>query len=205
MISKRNLTYIGSVLMIVLFAAGITAMAAGLTDLPSIPSNTTPAATAALTDGTAVLTTDATTGVTVAADATTGATVVTDASGATVLATTGSATVTSPSVDVVAQATATQPDGDDDDEDDDDEDDDRIIDPSIQLITKNAAAAIALAQVGNGTVVEIELDGDDNPPLYKIKLIAGNIEYDIKVHAVTGALLDLEKESVERSDSDDDD
>lgn len=190
MINKRTIAYIGSVLTIVLFSTGIIVMAASLSDLPSVPSNTTQATSGTLpsstgnpaeTEQTVVVPTDATASVT--------------------MQETGSPTATQPTVDVIAQSTVPKPGSSDDDENDED---DRPIDPSVQLISKDQAAAIALAQVG-GTVVEIEFESEDNPPLYEIKLITDEYEYEIKVHAVTGALLDLEKERIESSDDSSDD
>lgn len=167
MINKRNLTLVGSILAIVLFAAGIAVMASGLVELPSVPSNTT-------------LPSDATTVVTV-------------------LETTASAATTQPSVDVIAQSTALKPYSDNKN------DEGQVVDPSVQLLSKTDVIAIAQAQVGVGTVIEIELDREDNPPLYDIKLIAGGYKYELKVHAVTGALLDLEKERIESTDDSADD
>ena len=190
MINKRTLSYVGSVLAIVLFSTGIVVMAAGLSELPSVPSNTTQATSGASPAGTSAQTESEQT------------VLPTDATASVTILETGTTTAGQPAVDVIAQSTVTNPGSGDGDENDGDE---RPIDPSIQLLAKNDAIAIALAHVGDGTIVEIDLKSEDNPPLYDIKLIAGGYKYEIKIHAITGAVLDLEKERVENADDSADD
>lgn len=76
-------------------------------------------------------------------------------------------------------------------------DDDKVIVPS-KYISKDEAIAIALKRVGSGArLVEIESDLDDNPPKYEIELILGNYEYEIEIHAITGAIIDFDKDEID--------
>lgn len=56
------------------------------------------------------------------------------------------------------------------------------------------AKQIALAAVPGATVVKAEFDMDDGVPVYEVKLIMGNYEYEFKIHAKTGAILEQEKD-----------
>lgn len=91
--------------------------------------------------------------------------------------------------------------GNDNNEDDKvDEDDDEkyvaIIEP--KYISEETAIDIALKKIGKkSTVLEIEQDFEDNPPKYEIKIKKNKWEYEIEIHARTGAILDYEKEKVE--------
>ena len=65
------------------------------------------------------------------------------------------------------------------------------------LITPGQAESVALAQFeGDAQILEIENHTGDNPPHYEIELTDGNYEYSLKIHAVTGAIIDFEKEPV---------
>ena len=97
-------------------------------------------------------------------------------------------------------------DNDDDDDDaDDDDDDDRINKKDntqiskpvveVKYITKEKAIQIAIARIGsNATLEEIEFDKGDNPPKYEIEMYDDKYEYEIEIHAITGAVLDFERE-----------
>ncbi|WFA08163.1 PepSY domain-containing protein [Tissierella sp. Yu-01] len=53
--------------------------------------------------------------------------------------------------------------------------------------------------------LEIELDDDDNPSSYEIEFRYGNYEYEIKINAVTGAILDYERNRIDAEEDYDDD
>lgn len=115
---------------------------------------------------------------------------------------------TTPTIDTTASATIPYETGsdDDDDEDSDDQDENEPTEIENPLISLDAAKAIALAQVGSGAVIlEAELDDEDNPPKYEITLIAGGYEYEIEIHAVTGSIIEMEREQAEGPDDESDD
>lgn len=63
------------------------------------------------------------------------------------------------------------------------------------LITPGQAESIALAQLeGDAQILEIEDHTGDNPPHYELELTDGSYEYSLKIHAVTGAIIDFDKE-----------
>ena len=67
-----------------------------------------------------------------------------------------------------------------------------------KYISKDEATKIGLNKVGPGAkLIKIKSDLDDNPPKYDLKIILGNYEYEIEIHAITGALIDFEKEEVD--------
>lgn len=88
-----------------------------------------------------------------------------------------------------------------DDDDDDDDDDKNLIEKA--KITKEEALTIALKKVGLDTNSKglddksVEFD-DDNPPVYEVKFTYTidkvETEYEIRVHAISGTVLDVEKE-----------
>lgn len=95
---------------------------------------------------------------------------------------------------------------DEDKDDNDDEDVSLPVETASQLISLEKAKAIALDYVGSGAVVlELELERDDNPPKFEIKLEACGYEYEIEIHAITGAIIDMEREPVDSQDAIDDD
>lgn len=67
-----------------------------------------------------------------------------------------------------------------------------------KYISKDEAIEIGLNKVGDGAkLIKIKSDLDDNPPKYDLKIILGNYEYEIEVHAITGSVIDFEKEEVD--------
>jgi len=69
------------------------------------------------------------------------------------------------------------------------------------LITLEQAEAIALSQFdGEVRVLESEDNTDDNPPHYELELTDGQYDYEIKIHALTGAVIDYEREPIEDVD-----
>ena len=59
------------------------------------------------------------------------------------------------------------------------------------LISADRAKSIALAQAPSGAkVMECELDRDNGRCVYEVKMIAGGVEYECDINAVTGAICD---------------
>lgn len=56
------------------------------------------------------------------------------------------------------------------------------------------AKKIALAEAPKATVIKAEFDMDDGIPVYEIELIQGSTEYDIKIHAKTGKILEIDRD-----------
>ena len=62
-----------------------------------------------------------------------------------------------------------------------------------KLLTIDEVIAIALKKA-KGTVTDVELDDDDGRMHYDIEIEDGTYEYDFEIDAVTGEILDFEKE-----------
>lgn len=74
------------------------------------------------------------------------------------------------------------------------------------LLTAEQARIIALDQFDSDVrVLEQENHTEDNPPHYEFELTDGHYDYDLKIHAVTGAVIDYEKEPVESGESENSD
>lgn len=66
-----------------------------------------------------------------------------------------------------------------------------------KVITEEKAIEIGLKKVGSGGKLEkIESDLEDNPPIYKLKIIKNKHKYEIEIHARTGAILEHEKKKI---------
>jgi uncharacterized membrane protein YkoI len=66
---------------------------------------------------------------------------------------------------------------------------------NARLITEANARSIAIAAIGSTAYVkEVEFEPGDYPPVYEVKLLYAGKEYKIEVHAVTGAILDVERD-----------
>lgn len=66
---------------------------------------------------------------------------------------------------------------------------------TTKFITKEKAIELAKAQLsGKGRVTDIELEHDDGLRYYEMELKHGKIEYDVKIHAVTGEILKFERD-----------
>lgn len=61
-----------------------------------------------------------------------------------------------------------------------------------KYIGEKKAKQIALKEVGGGTVVKIEFDMDDGVPVYEIEIVDGELEYEVIIHARTGAVLEID-------------
>lgn len=62
-----------------------------------------------------------------------------------------------------------------------------------KYITADEAIAIAM-KTAQGTVTELELDDDDGRVHYEIEIEDGVYEYEFEIDAITGEVLDFEKE-----------
>lgn len=58
------------------------------------------------------------------------------------------------------------------------------------------AKQIALKEVPGATVVKAEFDNDDGIPVYEVELVKDVWEYEFKIHAKTGAILEREQDSI---------
>lgn len=56
------------------------------------------------------------------------------------------------------------------------------------------AKSIALEKVPDAVVVKVEFDKDDGVPVYEVELVKDEFEYEIKIHAKTGKILEIERE-----------
>lgn len=72
------------------------------------------------------------------------------------------------------------------------------------LIKLDQAVAIALQQAPGAAYAGFELD-DDYPPVYEIFLVSGSTGYEIEIHAVTGAVLEIETSTYGSSSDDEGD
>jgi uncharacterized membrane protein YkoI len=90
------------------------------------------------------------------------------------------------------------------DENDDQEnldDNSTKIDSSKVAITTEAAIETALKEAA-GTVTDVELETEDAQTFYDIKIVDGSKEVEVKVDAITGAVLSVEQDD---DDNDEDD
>ncbi|MCI8873478.1 MAG: hypothetical protein HFH51_11585 [Lachnospiraceae bacterium] len=58
------------------------------------------------------------------------------------------------------------------------------------------AKQIALAEVPGATVVKAEFDNDDGVPVYEVELVKDVWEYEFKIHAKTGQILERDQDSI---------
>ena len=61
------------------------------------------------------------------------------------------------------------------------------------ILRAKEAIAIALKQTP-GTVTDVELDDDDGRAYFEIEIEDGKYEYEYEIDAVTGKILDFEKD-----------
>lgn len=67
-----------------------------------------------------------------------------------------------------------------------------------KYISTDEATKIGLNKVGKGAkLIKIKSDLDDNPPKYKLEILLEKYEYEIEIHAITGAIIDFEKDEVD--------
>lgn len=65
---------------------------------------------------------------------------------------------------------------------------------SSKYIGVEKAKSIAQKKAPNATIVKAEFDKDDGVPVYEIEMREGRYEYEVKIHAETGKILEFEKE-----------
>lgn len=65
---------------------------------------------------------------------------------------------------------------------------------SDQVITEEEALAIASEKIPNATVHEIEFEDDKGQKIYDIELVEGTTKYEFDIDAVTGEIVEYEKE-----------
>lgn len=63
-------------------------------------------------------------------------------------------------------------------------------------IGREQAKKIALERVGGGTVIKVEFDMEHGVPVYEVEIIKDVFEYDVKVHARTGVILEVDVDSI---------
>ena len=73
------------------------------------------------------------------------------------------------------------------------------------MISKEEAQKIALERV-NGQIIKVELDDlrDDDGPEYEIKILSGEVKYELEIDAFTGEIREVEKDDDRDNDRDDD-
>lgn len=65
---------------------------------------------------------------------------------------------------------------------------------SETYIGVDKAKSIALKKVPGAVVVKVEFDKDDGVPVYEVELVKDEFEYEIKIHAKTGKILEIERD-----------
>lgn len=75
---------------------------------------------------------------------------------------------------------------------------------SEEMLSFDEATAKALA-IANGTITDVELDRDSRTPHYEIDIDHEGYEYDVKIDAYSGKVLEQKREKEDRDDRRDDD
>ncbi|MGO1058011.1 PepSY domain-containing protein [Planococcus sp. FY231025] len=75
---------------------------------------------------------------------------------------------------------------------------------SEEMLSFDEASAKALA-IANGTITDVELDRDSRTPHYEIDIDHEGYEYDVKIDAFSGEVLEQKREKEDRDDRRDDD
>ena len=77
------------------------------------------------------------------------------------------------------------------------------------IVTKEEAMQAALdyagLDAGQVTFTRVHLDWDDGRQVYEVEFICNGVEYELDVDALTGRILDADKDHFDRWDRDDDD
>ena len=69
---------------------------------------------------------------------------------------------------------------------------------AVRLITPEQAQAIAMDEIGkNAKLLSIKSELDNHPPKYDVTLTMGGYVYELEIHAVTGAIIDFEKDPMD--------
>ncbi|GKU76439.1 PepSY domain-containing protein [Paenibacillus sp. L3-i20] len=101
---------------------------------------------------------------------------------------------------------------------DDNDDDDRVVvttavkpaqsgntsnsNKATHKITADQAGKLAVAHVG-GTIVKVKSDQDDGQPTYEVKLVVNGVKTEVEVNAVSGKIIDVDRDD-DNDDNDDD-
>ncbi|MEY8391038.1 hypothetical protein D3Z36_01660 [Lachnospiraceae bacterium] len=67
---------------------------------------------------------------------------------------------------------------------------------NAQYISAERAKKIALEKTGGGTVLAVKFEMDDGVPVYEVDVMKEYLEYEIKIHARTGRILEIDTESI---------
>ena len=94
---------------------------------------------------------------------------------------------------------------DDDDDNDDDADAASSATPVLAQISADSVKQIVLAKTPGAVITELELDRDDGRLIYEVKATVGQTEYEYKIDADTGAILEYKADSDDINDADDND
>lgn len=65
---------------------------------------------------------------------------------------------------------------------------------SSKYIGETKAKSIALKKAPGATIVKVEFDNDDGVAVYEIEMKKGAYEYDVKINAKTGKVIEFEKD-----------
>ena len=90
---------------------------------------------------------------------------------------------------------------DDDDDQENLENNSTKIDSNEVTITKEASIKIALKEAA-GTVTDVELETEGAQTFYDIEIVDGSKEVEVKVDAITGAVLTVEQDDEDKDDDD---
>ena len=63
-----------------------------------------------------------------------------------------------------------------------------------KYIGSEKAKSIALNKVPKATVIKVEFETDDGVAVYEVSMVKGQYEYDVKIDAKTGKILEFEKD-----------
>ena len=77
-------------------------------------------------------------------------------------------------------------------------------DSPARMLTKKQAGNIALKRV-KGTITDIDLDEDDGRWIYEIEIQAQGKEYEVRLDAYRGTILEIEVDEMDDDDEHDDD
>lgn len=66
-----------------------------------------------------------------------------------------------------------------------------------KYIGAEKAKSIALKKVPNADVIKVEFDKDDGVPVYEVELIKQQYEYELKIDAKTGKILEYDKDLID--------
>lgn len=77
--------------------------------------------------------------------------------------------------------------------------------PVLAQISADSVKQIVLAKTPGAVITELELDRDDGRLIYEVKATVGQTEYEYKIDANTGAILEYKADSDDINDADDND